>query len=61
MITTCIFDAYGTLFDVTSAARAVANEEKHITFAKHWVKVAKYLAIKATTIYLASDNYEPIF
>ena len=40
MITTCIFDAYGTLFDVKSAARAVADEKNHITFAKHWVKVA---------------------
>ena len=26
MITTCIFDAYGTLFDVAAAARKVAGE-----------------------------------
>ena len=25
-ITTCIFDAYGTLFDVSAAARALAGE-----------------------------------
>ncbi|MEH6749026.1 MAG: haloacid dehalogenase, partial [Paracoccaceae bacterium] len=36
MITTCIFDAYGTLFDVAAAARQVAAEPGRETFARHW-------------------------
>lgn len=39
-ITTCVFDAYGTLFDVTAAARRAANEPGREAFAKVWVKVA---------------------
>lgn len=31
-ITTCVFDAYGTLFDVSAAARAAVNAfAEHIT------------------------------
>ena len=26
LLTTCVFDAYGTLFDVNAAARTAANE-----------------------------------
>lgn len=36
MITTCIFDAYGTLFDVAAAARQVATEPGRADFARHW-------------------------
>lgn len=36
MITTCIFDAYGTLFDVAAAARQVASEPGRAEFARHW-------------------------
>jgi len=39
-ITTCIFDAYGTLFDVAAAARRAASEPDREAFAKVWVKVA---------------------
>jgi len=39
-ITTCVFDAYGTLFDVTSAARAAAEEPWPEQFAAHWQKIA---------------------
>lgn len=35
-ITTCIFDAYGTLFDVSSAARAAAAEPGRQELAKVW-------------------------
>ncbi|HQU68501.1 MAG TPA: haloacid dehalogenase type II [Albidovulum sp.] len=35
-ITTCIFDAYGTLFDVSSAARAAAAEPGREALAKVW-------------------------
>jgi 2-haloacid dehalogenase len=41
-ITTCIFDAYGTLFDVAAAARIAADEPGRETFAKHWPKIAQH-------------------
>lgn len=44
MITTCIFDAYGTLFDVASAARAVGD--KRADFAPHWMRVATTWRLK---------------
>jgi len=40
-ITTCIFDAYGTLFDVTAAARALAGEPGQAGFAAVWTQVAE--------------------
>ena len=40
-ITTCVFDAYGTLFDVAAAARNVAQEPGHDDFAAHWPKLAE--------------------
>lgn len=39
-ITICVFDAYGTLFDVAAAARRAASEPGREAFAKVWVKVA---------------------
>jgi len=46
MITTCIFDAYGTLFDVGSAARAVAESPEHPEFKNCWTKVANTWRLK---------------
>ncbi|MBI1219152.1 MAG: haloacid dehalogenase type II [Rhodobacteraceae bacterium] len=40
-ITTCVFDAYGTLFDVTAAARAAAAEPGHGALAAIWPKLAE--------------------
>ena len=40
-IDTCIFDAYGTLFDVTSAARRTAEDDTHPGFADVWRQVAR--------------------
>ena len=40
-ITTCLFDAYGTLFDVAAAARNVAQEPGRENFAAHWPKLAE--------------------
>ncbi|MDE3026873.1 MAG: haloacid dehalogenase type II [Paracoccaceae bacterium] len=40
-ITTCVFDAYGTLFDVTSAARSAASEPGHEELAALWPKLAE--------------------
>ncbi|MDV4168516.1 haloacid dehalogenase type II [Rhodovulum sp. FJ3] len=39
-ITTCIFDAYGTLFDVTAAARQAANEPGNDDLARVWPSLA---------------------
>ncbi len=39
-ITTCVFDAYGTLFDVAAAARECAAETGREAFAAKWVQVA---------------------
>jgi len=39
-IDTCIFDAYGTLFDVTSAARIAAEEPAFPALSDHWQKLA---------------------
>lgn len=39
-ITTCIFDAYGTLFDVSAAARECAAETGRESFAIKWQKLA---------------------
>ena len=39
-IDTVIFDAYGTLFDVTSAARAAAEEGAHPALADAWAGIA---------------------
>ena len=40
-ITTCIFDAYGTLFDVTSAARIAAAEPGSEALADYWPRIAQ--------------------
>lgn len=45
-ITTCIFDAYGTLFDVASAARIVASEPGREQFAQKWPKIADHWRLK---------------
>jgi len=39
-ISTCVFDAYGTLFDVNAAARAVASEPRRESFAEVWPQVS---------------------
>ncbi len=40
-ITTCIFDAYGTLFDVNAAARQVASEPGQAQLAAVWGTLSK--------------------
>lgn len=45
-ITTCIFDAYGTLFDVAAAAREAAKEPGRESFANLWPKVASDWRLK---------------
>jgi len=40
-VTTCVFDAYGTLFDVSGAARAMAEQPGREAFAEHWPQIAR--------------------
>lgn len=40
-ITTCVFDAYGTLFDVASAARRAASEPGREALARVWPELAE--------------------
>ncbi len=39
-VTTCVFDAYGTLFDVSAAARRAAEQPGHEQLAEVWPKLA---------------------
>ncbi len=39
-IKACVFDAYGTLFDVAAAAREAAEEPGRESFAAHWPQIA---------------------
>lgn len=45
-ITTCVFDAYGTLFDVAAAAREAAAEPGRETFAEKWPAIARTWRLK---------------
>jgi 2-haloacid dehalogenase len=57
-ITTCIFDAYGTLFDVAAAARQAAAEPEFpqlqdtwVALANHWrLKQLQYTWLRAITV-----------
>ncbi|MFS4582157.1 haloacid dehalogenase type II [Phaeobacter sp. C3_T13_0] len=45
-ISTCIFDAYGTLFDVTAAARQAAQEPEFPHLVDNWVELANHWRLK---------------
>ena len=45
-ITTCVFDAYGTLFDVAAAARVAAAEPGRDALAQVWQKLANDWRLK---------------
>lgn len=45
-ITTCVFDAYGTLFDVAAAARRAASEPGQEAWADKWPKLAENWRLK---------------
>jgi len=45
-ITTCVFDAYGTLFDVAAAARIAAAEPGREAFAEKWPAIASTWRLK---------------
>ena len=46
LLTTCVFDAYGTLFDVNAAARIAANEPNRETFKEVWPSVSNLWRMK---------------
>ncbi|MGB0797834.1 MAG: haloacid dehalogenase, partial [Planktomarina sp.] len=45
-ITTCVFDAYGTLFDVAAAARTAAARPENASIAECWPKLANDWRLK---------------
>lgn len=45
-ITTCIFDAYGTLFDVSAAARQAASEPEFKQIKDSWPQLAEHWRLK---------------
>ena len=45
-ITTCIFDAYGTLFDVAAAARQAASEPQFFKIKDTWPQLAEQWRLK---------------
>jgi len=45
-ITTCVFDAYGTLFDVNAAAAQAAREPDHAALAAVWPAIARDWRLK---------------
>ena len=45
-ITTCVFDAYGTLFDVAAAARQAAAEPEFEALADKWPELANHWRLK---------------
>lgn len=59
-ITTCIFDAYGTLFDVAAAARTAAQEPGRDALSNTWVSLANDWRLKQlqyTWLRSLSDDY----
>lgn len=45
-VTTCVFDAYGTLFDVAAAARQVAAEPEFPHLSDNWAALANHWRLK---------------
>ena len=55
MVALCVFDAYGTLFDVDAAARAASAEPGGATLAAHLAGPVGRLAAQAVGIYMAAQ------
>ena len=57
-VSVCVFDAYGTLFDVNAAARTAASEPGAEDWAEHWPQIAalwrqkqlEYTWLRATAV-----------
>ena len=46
VLNTCVFDAYGTLFDVNAAARVAATEPNRELFKEVWPEVSNTWRMK---------------
>ncbi len=46
VVSTCVFDAYGTLFDVTAAARQAAGEPEFEALQQKWPELANFWRLK---------------
>ena len=60
VLNTCVFDAYGTLFDVNAAARIAANEPNRELFKKVWPEVSNTWRMKQlqyTWLRSMTDSY----
>ena len=60
VLNTCVFDAYGTLFDVNAAARIAANESNRELFKKVWPEVSNTWRMKQlqyTWLRSMTDSY----
>ena len=59
-LNTCVFDAYGTLFDVNAAARIAANEPDRKIFKEVWPSVSNIWRMKQlqyTWLRSMTDSY----
>ena len=59
-LNTCVFDAYGTLFDVNAAARIAANEQNRKIFKEVWPSVSNIWRMKQlqyTWLRSMTDSY----
>jgi FMN phosphatase YigB (HAD superfamily) len=52
-IRVCVFDAYGTLFDVAAAARELAADPGREDFAEGLAAGLRRLAVEAVAVFLA--------
>ena len=60
LLNTCVFDAYGTLFDVNAAARIAANEPNRKIFKEVWPSVSNIWRMKQlqyTWLRSMTDSY----
>ncbi|MGI9395803.1 MAG: haloacid dehalogenase type II [Boseongicola sp.] len=63
-VTTCVFDAYGTLFDVAAAARIVADQPGQEKLADVWPKLAadwRAKQLQYTWLRAVTDDHIPFW
>lgn len=64
MAQVCVFDAYGTLFDVAAAARVAAEEPGRDALRSVWPELAEHWRLKQlqyTWLRTITDNYTPFW
>ena len=63
-IKACVFDAYGTLFDVAAAARRAASQPGNEALAANWQKLAETWRLKQleySWLRAVADDYKPFW